>query len=78
MTSSAWRIAARSLHLARQLRFAHEASILYKDPECQPSLSVAQLGIDVDDPAARAWMEAHLPEFRQQASGQRPWLCCIC
>jgi hypothetical protein len=30
------------------------------------------LGIDVDDPRALAWMEAHLPEFRQQASGQRP------
>ena len=30
------------------------------------------LGIDVDDPRASAWMEAHLPEFRQQASGQRP------
>jgi hypothetical protein len=30
------------------------------------------LGIDVDDPRALAWMEDHLPEFRQQASGQRP------
>ena len=30
------------------------------------------LGIDVDDPRALAWMEAHLPEFRLQASGQRP------
>jgi hypothetical protein len=30
------------------------------------------LGIDVDDPRASAWMEAHLPQFRQQASGQRP------
>ena len=30
------------------------------------------LGIDVDDPGALAWMEEHLPEFRQQASGQRP------
>jgi hypothetical protein len=30
------------------------------------------LGIDVDDPRALAWMEAHLPEVRQQASGQRP------
>jgi hypothetical protein len=30
------------------------------------------LGIDVDDPWALAWMEAHLPEYRQQASGQRP------
>ena len=30
------------------------------------------LGIDVDDPRASAWMEKHLPEFRQQASGQRP------
>jgi hypothetical protein len=30
------------------------------------------LGIDVDDPRALTWMEAHLPEFRQQASGQRP------
>jgi hypothetical protein len=30
------------------------------------------LGIDVDDPRTLAWMEAHLPEFRQQASGQRP------
>ena len=30
------------------------------------------LGIDVDDPDALAWMEEHLPEFRQQASGQRP------
>jgi hypothetical protein len=30
------------------------------------------LGIDVADPRALAWMEAHLPEFRQQASGQRP------
>jgi hypothetical protein len=30
------------------------------------------LGIEVDDPRAVAWMEAHLPEFRQQASGQRP------
>jgi hypothetical protein len=30
------------------------------------------LGIDVDDPRALAWMEAHLPEYRQQASGQRP------
>jgi hypothetical protein len=31
------------------------------------------LGIDVDDPRALAWMEAHLPAFRQQASGQRPF-----
>jgi len=30
------------------------------------------LGIDVDDPRALAWMEKHLAEFRQQASGQRP------
>jgi hypothetical protein len=30
------------------------------------------LGIDVDDPHTVAWMEEHLPEFRQQASGQRP------
>jgi hypothetical protein len=30
------------------------------------------LGIDVDDPRALAWMEAHLSEFRRQASGQRP------
>jgi hypothetical protein len=30
------------------------------------------LGIDVDNPGALAWMEAHLPEVRQQASGQRP------
>jgi hypothetical protein len=30
------------------------------------------LGIDVDDPRALAWMAAHLPEYRQQASGQRP------
>jgi hypothetical protein len=30
------------------------------------------LGIQVDDPAALAWMEAHLPEVRQQAAGQRP------
>src|SRR4029453_19092831 len=30
------------------------------------------LGIDVDDRRALAWMEEHLPEFRQQASGQRP------
>ena len=30
------------------------------------------LGIDVDDPRALAWREEHLPEFRQQASGQRP------
>jgi hypothetical protein len=30
------------------------------------------LGISVDNPHALAWMEAHLPEVRQQASGQRP------
>jgi hypothetical protein len=30
------------------------------------------LGIDVDDPRALAWMQEHLAEFRQQASGQRP------
>jgi hypothetical protein len=30
------------------------------------------LGIDVDSPHALAWMEAHLPDYRQQASGQRP------
>jgi len=30
------------------------------------------LGIDVDDPRASAWMGEHLPEVRQQASGQRP------
>jgi hypothetical protein len=30
------------------------------------------LGIDVHDPRALAWMQEHLPEFRQQASGQRP------
>jgi hypothetical protein len=30
------------------------------------------LGIDVDDPRALAWMGEHLPEWRQQASGQRP------
>ena len=30
------------------------------------------LGIDVEDPRALAWMQEHLPEFREQASGQRP------
>ena len=30
------------------------------------------LGIPVDDPRALAWMGEHLPEWRQQASGQRP------
>jgi len=30
------------------------------------------LGIDVHDPHALAWMGEHLPEWRQQASGQRP------
>ena len=30
------------------------------------------LGIDVDDPDTLAWMEEHLPEWRQRASGQRP------
>jgi hypothetical protein len=30
------------------------------------------LGIDVDNPDVLAWMEKHLPEYRQQASGQRP------
>jgi hypothetical protein len=30
------------------------------------------LGIDVSDPRAVAWMEEHLPKFRQSASGQRP------
>jgi hypothetical protein len=30
------------------------------------------LGIDVDNPDVLAWMEAHLPEYRQQASGERP------
>jgi hypothetical protein len=30
------------------------------------------LGIDVDDPRALAWIAEHLPEYRQQASGQRP------
>jgi hypothetical protein len=30
------------------------------------------LGIDVDNPRTLAWMEEHLPEFRRQASGQRP------
>jgi hypothetical protein len=30
------------------------------------------LGIDLDDPRALAWMEEHLPEYRQGASGQRP------
>jgi hypothetical protein len=30
------------------------------------------LGIDVDDPDTLAWMGEHLPEWRQQASGQRP------
>ena len=29
-------------------------------------------GIDVDDPRALAWMGEHLPEFRLQASGERP------
>jgi hypothetical protein len=38
-----------------------------------PSTDEARaLGIDVDDPRALAWMEKHLSEFRQQASGQRP------
>jgi hypothetical protein len=37
------------------------------------------LGIVVDEPYALAWMEKHLPEFRQQASGQRPmyWILAI-
>jgi hypothetical protein len=37
------------------------------------------LGIDVDDPRAVAWMEEHLPKFRQSASGQRPlyWILTI-
>ena len=30
------------------------------------------LGIPVDDPRALAWMGEHLPEWWQQASGQRP------
>ncbi|HET7518596.1 MAG TPA: hypothetical protein VFN05_13045 [Actinomycetes bacterium] len=30
------------------------------------------LGIEVADPRALAWLEEHLPAFRQQASGQRP------
>ena len=30
------------------------------------------LGIDVDNPDTLAWMGEHLPEFRQQVSGQRP------
>jgi hypothetical protein len=30
------------------------------------------LGIDVDNPDVLAWMDARLPEYRQQASGQRP------
>ena len=30
------------------------------------------LGIDVDDPGVRVWMQEHLAEYRQQASGQRP------
>jgi len=30
------------------------------------------LGIDVDNPDTLAWMGEHLPEWRQQASGQRP------
>jgi hypothetical protein len=30
------------------------------------------LGIDIDDPDTLAWMGEHLPEWRQQASGQRP------
>jgi hypothetical protein len=30
------------------------------------------LGINVDDPRALAWMEEHLPEFRREASGERP------
>jgi hypothetical protein len=30
------------------------------------------LGINVDDPDTLAWMGEHLPEWRQQASGQRP------
>jgi hypothetical protein len=37
------------------------------------------LGIDVDDPDTLAWMGEHLPEWRQQASGQRPfyWILVI-
>ena len=30
------------------------------------------LGIDLDNPDTLAWMREHLPEFRQQVSGQRP------
>jgi hypothetical protein len=30
------------------------------------------LGINLDDPDTLAWMGEHLPEWRQQASGQRP------
>jgi hypothetical protein len=30
------------------------------------------LRIDVDNPDTLAWMGEHLPEFRQQVSGQRP------
>src|SRR4030095_9664456 len=41
------------------------------DPPPVPDEARA-LGIEVDDPRALAWMEAHLAEFRQQASGQRP------
>ena len=29
------------------------------------------LGINVDDPRVRAWMEEHLPEFRRSVFGQR-------
>jgi hypothetical protein len=48
-----------------------EGSGAKDDP--QPFIDEARaLGIDVDDPRALAWMEEHLREFRQQASGQRP------
>jgi hypothetical protein len=53
-------------------RFDHDRRIGSKGAP-QPFTDEARaLGIDVDDPRASAWMQEHLPEYRQQASGQRP------
>ena len=48
-----------------------EGSGAKSDP--RPFTDEAQaLGINADDPDTLAWMEEHLPEWRQQASGQQP------
>jgi hypothetical protein len=53
-------------------RFDHDRRIGSEGRSTPFTDEARALGIDVNEPDTLAWMGEHLPEWRQQASGQRP------